>query len=204
MITLTYLRNKINTLTKLIALPRWLGPLITFIAIALNQALIELGVWPVQVAWLNLPVAFAATAGLRSGLVSAALVALYSIWLDPGEVQRTIIVPLSVMTLAGLVGWQTRELRRSIADALAQHSRADANQGKADIVDSVNGNLKLALGAIDILDSLRFGWDAIPDGSKLTMVEQARGKLADQVTLHRSFRQMAKERGFVLGEDSDG
>ena len=200
-IILTHLKELINTLTKLIALPRWLGPLLTFIAIAVNQALIELGVWPVQVAWLNLPVAFAATAGLRSGLVSAALVALYSIWLDPSNIQRTVVVPLSVMTLAGLVGWQTRALRAALADALAQHSRADANQGKADIVDSVNGNLKLSLGAIDILDSLRFGWDAIPDGSKLKMVEQARGKLADLVTLHRSFRQMARERGFVLGED---
>lgn len=191
---LTYIRGLINTVNELLSLPRFIGPFITFISLALNQQAIIYGLFPPQVAWLYLPVAFSAANGLRPGLISAALVASYSIWLDPTDLQRTVIVPMSVLCLAALIGWQTRALRE-------EQQRADVNQEKADIVDSANGNLKLALGAIDILDSLRFGWTAIPEDARLKMVETARGKLADLVTLHRSFRQMAQERGFVYSED---
>ena len=131
---LTNIKEKLKTLSQLVSLPRWIGPLITFIAIAVNQALIELGIFPVQAAWLYLPVAFAAIGGLRGGIASAGLVALYSIWLDPGSVQRTVVVPLSVVALAGLVGWQTRALRQALGEA-----RAGAEARR--MVDSLNGNI---------------------------------------------------------------
>lgn len=132
--SLTKVKEKFKLLTQLISLPKWVGPLMTLIAIALNQQAIQLGLFPPQVAWLYVPVAFSAVGGLRAGLVSAALVALYSIWLDPASIQRSAIVPPSVFALAALVGWQTRALRRALAEARA------GEQARR-MVDSLNGNI---------------------------------------------------------------
>ena len=176
---LTYLTGKFNTLTKLIALPRWLGPLITFIAIAINQALIELGVWPVQVAWLNLPVAFAATGGLRGGLVSAALVGAYSIWLDPHNFQRAYVVPPSVIVLAWLIGWQTRALRAALAQAEAERSWAvgltkkleaaleEARAGSVAVrtLNALNGNIQRLKQAKAHIDNI-IAFDLLTDGTR--------------------------------------
>ena len=68
------------------------------------------------------------------------------------------------------------------------------------IDDSFETGLRLAMEAIDILDTLRLGWGAIPDRAKLKLVEQARAKLADLVTLKRSFRQLAEDKRAVRGE----
>lgn len=119
-----YLKEKFNTLTQLTTAPRWLGPLLTFIAIAINQTLIEFGLFSVQVAWLYVPVALVAMTGLTAGLISAGLVSLYSIWLDPTDTQRTLVVPLSLAALAIAGGLRTRALRAALAQAEAERSWA--------------------------------------------------------------------------------
>ena len=48
---------------------------------------------------------------------------------------------------------------------------------------TMNAGLRLAVEALDILDALRWGWGAIPDRARLTMVHRARAKLADAITL---------------------
>ncbi len=107
------------------------------------------------------------------------------------------------MGIAAIIGLETRALRAALAEAKTNQIRADVNQEKADIVDSFNGNVKLALQAIDVLDSLRFGWEAIPDAARYGMVERVRGKIADQVTLARSFREMAHDREVALREGEE-
>ena len=176
----------------------YIGPIITVVLLIIHQQLIEAGIIEERnAAGLYLIFLFVGfTSGLRAGVASALILTFYSLAYFGPITQQRLIVSASYLIAAGLMGWQTR--RRQF-----QHDRANVNQEKADIVDNVNGNLRLALGAIDILDSLRFGWGLIEERNRLTMIEQARGKLADQVTLHRSFRQMAAERGFVLAEDKD-
>ena len=151
---LTYFIQKFKLMAKLINLPKWIGPMLTLIAIAMNQQAIQLGLFPPQVAWLYVPVAFSAVSGLRAGLVSAVLVALYSVWLDPSSIQRIVIVPLSVFALAALVGWQTRALRVALAEARAEHLRADSNQDARKIVDTLNGNIVRIIEAREMIESI--------------------------------------------------
>jgi hypothetical protein len=196
-----YLKDKINTVKQLVHIPRYWGPVSTVaFTVIYHLGSVAFG-YSITGAWLWLFMIIGSVGGLRAGLICAGFISAYSFYAFPDDLSRVIQVAAASFLAVLIVGMETRALRRSVADETTQRKRADDNQSKADIVDSVNGNLKLALGAIDILDSLRFGWDSIEDKNRLAMVEQARGKLADQVTLHRSFRQMARERGFVLGED---
>ena len=139
--------------------------------------------------------ALGSLSGLWAGLICAAWITGYAVYAID-DTSRVIQIAFGAVSVALIIGWQTRALRQALVEA-------QANRVKADIVDNFNGNVGLALGAIDILDSLRFGWAEIPDAVRYGMVERARGKIADQVTLARSFREMAADRGFVLGE-TDG
>lgn len=145
-------------MAKLLSWPRYAGPLITFVLILVNQALILSGVFPVQVAWLYLPATFAAMTGLLPGLISAALVAFYSIWLDPTDPQRVFIVPLSILALATGVGLQSRALRASLADALEAREaleaaliRAHEGEEAVKAMTGLNGNIERILKARDMV-----------------------------------------------------
>ena len=200
--TLTYLKGKINNLKELVTLPRYWGPVATVaFTVLYHLGSMAFGYSP-AVAPLTIFLAIGSITGLRSGLICAAWVSGYAYYAID-DTSRVIQIVIGVFGIAAIVGLQTRALRKAVIEAKAEHTRADLNQQKADIVDSVNGNVQLALKAIDLLDSLRFAWDAIADSERLRMVEQARAKLADLVTLARGFRQMAKERGFVLDMDDN-
>ena len=173
---LTKVKEKFKNLSNILGLPRWIGPLITVIAIAVNQALIELGVFSPQAAWLYLPVAFTAANSMRAGLISAALVALYSIWLDPYEIQRTVVVPLSVFALAGLVGLETRALRTALVEA-----RAGVEARR--MVDSLNGNItRITEASEQLLDILK----------KDTLTEKTRGRLRSVLHTLNNLQQATK------------
>lgn len=201
---LTFLTNMV----KLLNWPRYIGPLVTIALIAVNQALIVSGLFPVQVAWLYLPVAFSALTGLRAGLASAVMVATYSVWLGPTDPQRTVIIPLSVLLLAAGVGLQSRSLRRSLMETRAalleasdQHRRADENQDKANFVDTLNGNILKVIEVIEIID-LAIDESRLAGKPVLTnRLIDTRLILADLATRAKGWHALAKERGFVLGED---
>lgn len=134
---LTFLTNMV----KLLYWPRFIGPLTTVILIAVNQVLIAYGIFPTQVAWLYLPVALSALTGLRAGLVSAMTVAAYSIWLNPADPQRTVIIPLSVLVLAVGIGLQSRSLRRALISERAAWHKAAENEVAAAALGDINGNI---------------------------------------------------------------
>lgn len=153
---LTEVKEKLKTVTRFSRF--FAGPLLTVACIALNQALILAGA-PIQVALLFLPVAWAGFGGgVRSALVSAAFVSIYSAWLDPANVQRVLIVPLTVFALAGLVGWRTRTWRGALDDArrheatcVAALERAERNEAAARTLEALNGNVERVRGARESL-----------------------------------------------------
>lgn len=200
---LANVKEKINALKELVALPRYLGPVATVaFTIVYHLGSLAFGYSP-AVMPLAIFLAIGSITGLRSGLICAAWISGYAYYAID-DTSRVIQIIIGVFAIAAIVGLQTRALRKSIGETKTEQTRADLNQHKADIVDSFNGNVQLALKAIDLLDSLRFAWDAISDNERLKMVETARAKLADLVTLARGFRQMARERGFVLDSDDEG
>lgn len=135
--------------------------------------------------------------GLRGGFGAAVWGSAYGwyVMLPGNRLAQTII---GMILLAGLVGYGTRRLRRSILDEVMARRVAEKNRTKAEIFDGLtNGNVRIFLGALDILDGLRLGWEQIPDETRQKMVTEARAKLADLVTLAKGFEEMARQRGYV-------
>lgn len=180
-----------------------IGPALTAAILFLHYQLIQTGVLPVTAAGLNLLVLIASfVGGIRSGLASASLLAIYNVtFLGPISTERAVVIG-SYFIIALLVGLRTRQERARRTAAIAAWNEAETNRRKAEVVDSINGNIHLATEAMDLLDILREGWRALPEDKRLHLVERARGKLADWVTLVQSFKIIARERKLVLEDDA--
>lgn len=130
-IILTFLTK----MTKFLTIPRFWGPLATVMFTAAYHAGAQYFGYSITAAWLYLFVVFGAfIGGLRAGLVAAVFVAAYSAY-TVEDTNRAIQVAIAVLLIAGLVGWQRRRLR-------AEFRRAEDNQGAADFVDNLNGNIE--------------------------------------------------------------
>lgn len=176
------------------SLPKVYGPALTLLFVVFYHGLAHRLGWPVNAIWIAVAVVYGTfLSGLRGGLASAAIGAAYAFYTLPLDHGLQVVVGMPI--IAFVVGWQTRELRAALAKAIK-------NQRAADIVDSVNGNIRLNIQAIRILDQVRDGWDIRPKGVSLQMIEEARGKLADLATLTKSYHAIAQERETLLrGED---
>lgn len=200
---LNFILTYVKGLVKMAFYHRFiLGPLLTAAGLLGHGLMVGYGVIPNSAAGLYLLFLLSGfIGGLRAGLVSAAMLAGYNVlFLGPITPERAVVI-LSYFAAAALVGWKTRQWRQAVADALAGWHEAEKNRRAAEIVDSVNGNIRLTLTAIETLDQVRDGWQVLPSADRLRLIEEARGKLADLVTLARSFHQMAEERRVVLGRE---
>lgn len=179
-----------------------IGPALTAAVLFLHQQLIQAGWLPTTAAGLSLLVLVAGfVGGIRSGLASAGLLAIYNLtFLGPVSAERLVVIG-SYFIMAGLIGWQTRQERLRRAEAIEAWKENDLNRRKAVLVDSINGNLHLAHDAINMLDVLWDSWRGLSEERRLELVERIRGKLADWATLVGSFRAIAEQKERLLDGD---
>lgn len=177
---------------KFKVLPRFYGPALTLIFILFYHGLADRLGWPVNMIWITVFVVYGTfVSGLRGGLLSAGFGVVYALYtLAP---DRALQVAVGLPLIASVIGWQTRAFREALAEA-------NRNRRAANIVDSVNGNIRLNLEAIRILDEVLVGWEITPAGITKDRIEDARGKLADLATMVKGYHAIARERGFVEGD----
>lgn len=176
-------------MSKFLTIPRFWGPLATVVFTALYHIGAQYFGYSITAAWLYLFVVFGAfIGGLRAGLVAAVFVAGYSIYAME-DISRVIQVAAAVLLIAGLVGWQRRRLR-------AEFRRAEDNQGAADFVDNLNGNIeRVRITREQLLDILET--DLLSEETRLKLRE-ALGVLnnLEQATAGwRQLRELKKELG---------
>lgn len=179
--------------------PKFVGPLATVLfTIVYHFGSLAFG-YPVNTVWIATFVILGTfTSGLRGGLAAALWGSAYVIYAidDFGRVSQ--IVPF-LFLYAGIVGWQTRRLRQSVIAEIEARQVSELSRMKAEIFDGLtNGNVRIFMSALEVLDSLRLGWDQIPDETRQKMVMEARGRLADLITLAKGFEEMARQRGYVV------
>lgn len=170
------------------------GPLSTLFLIALVAIASHFEWYTTSLAFPFIGLAIGAFyGGLRSNLVSAALITTYTIVASDYNVARSIQIITSAVTIATVSGILKRQLRERIIEA--EHYRLR-------LLDTFNGNKARLKSAIDELDTLRdemYGEAKKNDiwRARLNKVEAARGKLADLVLLVDSYHEMARDRRLV-------
>lgn len=135
-------------MSKLLTIPRFWGPLGTIVFVVVYHAGSVYFGYTISLAWVWLPVIAAAfVGGFRAGLISAIFMCLYAFYAIP-QLDRVVQVVITVPLVAGLVGWQTRLLRRALADArewaeraTAALERAEINEAAAQALGALNGNI---------------------------------------------------------------
>lgn len=179
--------------------PKFVGPLVTVtFTIAYHFGSLVFG-YPVNAVWIITFVILGTfTSGLRGGLIAATWGSAYVIYAIDDFSRVSQIIPF-LFIYAGIVGWQTRRLRRSVIAEIEARRVTELSRMKAEIFDGLtNGNIRIFLAALDVLDGLRLGWEQIPDETRQKMVMEARGRLADLITLAKGFEEMARQRGYVI------
>lgn len=198
MVILTQVIRKLE-MYRILNRSRLWGPLGTVVFTMVYHYGVVQGWYEVSLALIFLFVAAGAfVSGLRGGLAAAVWGSAYGwyVMLPGSRLAQTII---GMILLAGLVGYGTRRLRRSVVNEFMSRELARANQIKADIFDSMtNGNVDIFKRYLSTLDNLVDGWQTLPDANKLEAVKTARGGIADLITLARGFEEMAKQRGYVI------
>lgn len=140
---LNFILTYVKGLVKMTFYHRFiLGPLITAAGLLSHGLMVGYGVIPNSAAGLYLLFLLSGfIGGLRSGLVSAAMLAVYNVAaLGPITAERTVVI-CSYFLAAALVGWKTRQWRHSVADALAGWERAASNEQAARAMEALNGNV---------------------------------------------------------------
>lgn len=176
----------------------FLGPVAMLAAILLNTWAIQVDLWPASVAWLFIFVVWAGfVGGLRAAIASATLLSFYSAYLDPGNIERLLVVPISLVAIAGLVGWRTRRWREALTAERLAWETARQNERKARMVDTINGNLRLLEQAFERAERLTEGWGFMGEETRQAEAVKVRQFLADLRTLAEGWHAMAQERGFM-------
>lgn len=194
--------NILTNMSKLLTIPRFWGPLATIVFTALYHAGVIYFGFTVAVGWLWIfAVVGAFVGGRRAGLISAAWAGLYAYYAMPtGNWEFTVQRVVIGFLLAGLVGWQTQNLRRALAEAQAALELARKNQAKADLVDSANGNIEKLRMALKMLDDLLMGWDVLDDGARRGLIMDIRRHLATLTLLVYGWRKLAQAKRYAEGE----
>jgi len=124
--------------------------------------------------------------GLRSNLIAAGLISLYAMYSIDAPLRMAQII-IGSFGLAIGSGWVLRQLRQSVEEAyrqkLAQTDRVDVNIAR----------LSETLLKVDALLANR----DLPTGFKQEL-SVIRVRIAEQLTLQRSYHIMAQEKGFVI------
>jgi len=152
---LTQVKMKFNFIRKLVAVPRFYGPLLTLIAGALYHAGHLFFGYTVAVFPLAVFLAIASLFGLRSGLVCAAVLSAYAFYAIPDDPSRVVQIWFGSFLMATIIGSETRALRSALAEAKwarveaqeqaaraeAALERAERNEEAARTLGALNGNI---------------------------------------------------------------
>lgn len=165
------------------------GPLSTLAFIALVQLATHFEWYTASLAFPFIGLAIGAFyGGLRSNLVSALFITLYTVIASDYNIARSIQIILAALTIAVISGALKQSLRRSILEAEYYRQKA---------IDTYNGNRSKMVEALDNLDrALRT--DDIVDVKKFVQI--ARIKQADTLTLTGSWHEMAKDKRIAVEE----
>lgn len=186
--------------SHLLTIPRFWGPLFTIIFTLAYHAGSLYFHYSITLIWIMVFVVWGTFAsGLRGGLIAAAWGILYALYAIPmtDQLNRAIQVSIGIIMVAGLVGWQTRSLRRSLAKTQAALLLAEKNQVKANLVDSANGNIEKLRTALKMLDDLLMGWDVLDDNSRRGLIIDIRAHLATLILLVFGWRKLAEAKRYA-------
>jgi len=165
------------------------GPIITAGIIVEHSIIVHRGIIPQSAAGLYLLVLFSGYfGGLRSAIISAAMLVTYNLLFLGDLTAERITVASSYLIAAVLMGWQTRLLRQSIEREY---------QAEIAATDRVDTNILRLQVTLDKVDTLMANRD-LPMGIKKELAV-IRVRIAEQLTLQRSYHIMAEEKGFVIG-----
>lgn len=167
-----------------------IGPIITAIVLYLHSLAVQTGLIPYSAAGLYLVFLFVGfTSGLWAAVLSAVFLAFYSLaYLGP-ITQERIVVSLSYLIAAGLMGWQTRRQSQ-------EHARADSNQDARQIVDTLNGNIIRIIEAREMVEQV-LALDFLTEGtrSKLGLVLHTLRNLQQATQGWQQLAEIRKEHG---------
>lgn len=174
------------------------GPLVTF---ALTVVVRVASVYEGYTFSLALPfigLAFSAFyGGLFSNILSAVVIIGFTIIetnYDPVRSSQVIISALSIAFINGLL---KRRLRVRILEA-------ESNRRKAELVDTLNGNVSRFIKALNTLDALQRNWDVYTPARRKQMVEDTHDGLADLITSVQGWKEMADNRRLVIEQMDKG
>lgn len=167
-------------------LPHLIGPAVTFGLSLVVEALSFFPWYVPSLALLFIGLAVSAVyGGLRSSLLSAAIILGYGIIEFELDLVRLIQIALAVVSIAVVNGVGRQALKRWILEA-------EVNRRKAELVDNLNGNLQMMLRGLKVLDKLRIGWDDFTEAKRRELVEEAIGILSNLLTMTKSWREIAQ------------
>jgi hypothetical protein len=195
-------------MSKFLTIPRFWGPLLTVSFTVVYYAIILYFGWSITFSWLWLFMAAGIfISGLRAGMLCAAFIVAFTLYAIPMDTSRIIQLAISTPAAAVLVGWQTRELRLALSRVQAEGDRArealaqaEKNQAKADLVDSVNGNIEKLRTVLKILDDLLMGWDVLDNDRRRGLIIDVRAQLATLLLLVFGWHKIAEEKRYAEGE----
>lgn len=169
-------------------LPHLVGPAVTFGLSAIVEILSRFSWYTPSLALLFIGLAVSAIyGGLRSSLLSAAIILGYGVIEFDLDTVRLIQVGLAVVSVSVVNGVGKQALRRWILEA-------ETNRRKAELVDSLNGNLQTMLRSLKVLDKLRIGWDDFTEAKRQELIEEAIGILVNLLTMTQSWREIARSK----------
>ncbi len=157
------------------------GPIFTIMAIYFASLVSKITLAPLTLVL----VAVCFTGGFIPGLVTAALISAYVLVrpdLDFSPLRIFIVLSTfySTVILVGFLKWQA--------------SLSERVRKKADLVDSINGNLELLHDTLRSTDQLVEGWLVLDRDARLRRVKEIRGNLADLTTLVMGWQALYKQK----------
>jgi hypothetical protein len=167
-----------------------LGTLFVIASLAIIEALVIWAGWKISLA---IPFGVLCWtvyrySGLRGALASALIVSLYAYyhleWYGWNGFAQVIAGAFLIAGPSGL-------LKRSFREAVLE---AEANQRKAELVDSLNGNIKKVLQSLATLDDLKANLGLYSRAKALEEVDKARAPLITLITLVESWQEINKSR----------
>jgi hypothetical protein len=141
---LTYTKGFFNKMARLLTIPRFWGPLATVgFTLAYHAGSLYFG-YSITLVWVTVFVVIGTlVSGLRGGLVAAVWGVGYAFYAIPmvDELNRAVQVAIGIVLMALVVGWQTRNLRKSLAELRTAWERAELNEQAAKAMNALNGNI---------------------------------------------------------------
>lgn len=168
----------------------FLSALISFGSVILWELAVIYFGWPITLAipFAILSYTIYKWAGFRGALFAALLVSLYSLYhFDWYGYLGSFFIFLGTFGIAAPSGMLKRSFREAVLEA-------EANQRTAELVDSLNGNIKRMIKAKSILDDLRDNWRGYTDARRFTMIEEVRGVLGTLLTLVESWQEINRSK----------